>query len=757
MTFNGADLVGIYSSSQGYGNPVATAAAVTVSRNFAGRDFDLFTAFVSSDNMTSAYGMGDAINLLTALKGTDTHDVPQANFAPLKAENLGWSNLNLAVPLIAKGSYTYAAWLADPTTYDAVFVKTAQLINQYFPYAYIRLGHEFNGNYANAWSKPNSAWTSDSDYQACFRRAANILKTYAPNVKVVQNSLRGQNLVDPKTVYGGDDLVDVICQDPYDQYFKSYSSMADRWAKHVNYDVWEFWDCMNFCYQHGKTWAAPEWGVGGDATNGYMKDDTLYMRQMFNVFDFLRLSKMLEYQSYWDFHASDAYTAISQGTGAPKSATIYRDEMQPRATRLVGTGKPTVVQKVISKNGAVTLSNVTPGNVLVAVVLADETTGAKNLNNGFSANLVGLDMGTHRWRKTHGASSGNRGITAFHRTANKASDGVQFVPPTGWRGTVILMEVANFASLSIVPGTVVSSGGNISISAKLSGAPLTRGLAIVQLGASATPISVSQDRATTNDLALTTNDGGSNFYGAAMLELDGSPNTLALRAGQALSPLASVLLLNGRAAAPASSPPTIVQSANAAGRSAALPAKPQIGNTVLAVWCGDNNGGAGGTLPPAGWTEVMDAVPWTQYDSMCIAMLPVTDPDTQQAAAFIASSTAGRTTIMEISGNVSVSAVAGRPYVKLAGTDPNTPKNVAVPVNLDPTALSIGVANVNSTQSTSLSSMAGATSITTSQSTSSNGRAVQVFTMPSSLTELVITSPYGQYGGGVAVLTIKPN
>ena len=755
MPLNAPALRGGYPGNQGYGNPTGFATAWNVSKAFMGSPYDLLTCF-SDTSAWSVYGVGDSITLLNAFKGQDSHGVTQASFAPITASSLGYSNISVAIDLIVKGGNpTYATGIASPYPYDQYFTTTGQQLASLWPNAYVRLGHEFNGNGSYPWSKPSTAWTADADYLAFFRRAALALKAQAPNIKIVWNPLLHANTVDPRTVYPGDDVVDVIAIDPYDQYYGSSPSVMNaRWSGNMTVGGWSVFDWLLFAHQHNKPVAAPEWGMGNGTTNsGTYKDDSLYMRNQLALWEFLTLSGALEYQTPWDYHASDMDSCWSQATLHPKSASIISAEFATRATRLIGTGKPVVVQKVVSKNGAVSLSGVTAGNVLVVGVMCDENTGLLNKNNGFSANLVGLDAGTHRWRKTHGANAVDRAVAAFHRTANSASDGVRFVPPAGWRGTVTLMEVSGFASLSIIPGTVTVTGNNTTITAKVP--TLSRGLAMVQIGGSPTPIILSQSRTTATDISLSTSDGGSNYYGSAILELDGSPNTLSLTTSQALAPLCSVLLLNGRASVPSGSVSVPVQSNSAAGRSAALTAAPTLGNTLLGIWCGDNNGSAGGTLPPSGWTEVMDAVPWLVSDNIAVAYLPVTDV-TQTTAAFQAATTGGYTTIIELPGNVSITGVSGRPYAD-TGSDLNNPTQISYPVNLDATALNLCVLEANSTQRLVTTGMTGITSITSRFSSSANARAALVFSMPSSLQNIVIGAQYGLYGGHIAVLTIKPN
>ena len=127
----------------------------------------------------------------------------------------GWkgSGYKLAesVPLTVTGTS-----LADIAAgkQDAHFTKLAQtLVDNGFPDAYVRLGWEFNGGWY-----PWAAQKDPISFAAAWRHVATVLKsTPGQHFLLVWNPSLGTGANPPQTLWPGDDVVDLIGIDFYNQ------------------------------------------------------------------------------------------------------------------------------------------------------------------------------------------------------------------------------------------------------------------------------------------------------------------------------------------------------------------------------------------------------------------------------------------------------------------------------------------------------------------------------------------------------------
>jgi hypothetical protein len=119
--------------------------------------------------------------------------------------------------------------------------------------------------------------------------------------------------VSPDQAYPGDDVVDVIGEDVYDQsWISNYTDPGSRWDNIAN-SAWGLNDAVAFAKKHNKPYAFPEWGVGTRPDGHGGGDDPLFVA---NMKPFVQNA---EYAGYWDFHAPDFNGVLS---GAPQPGAL---------------------------------------------------------------------------------------------------------------------------------------------------------------------------------------------------------------------------------------------------------------------------------------------------------------------------------------------------------------------------------------------------------------------------------------------------
>lgn len=178
----------------------------------------------------------------------------------------------------------------------------------------IRLGWELNGKWY-PWSAVGYA----SQYKAAYRHIVHVMRSKCNVLRFEWNVNWGTNpnKFDWTTAYPGDDVVDVIGTDLYDQFNNGWNDILNR------YEGLAFF--RNFARKHGKSEAYSEWGLStGSAGHG---DDTGYIQ---NMHDWIQAggSNVL-YADYWNTPSGGPDGVIYSDTGAvrvtvPKAASLFR-------------------------------------------------------------------------------------------------------------------------------------------------------------------------------------------------------------------------------------------------------------------------------------------------------------------------------------------------------------------------------------------------------------------------------------------------
>jgi hypothetical protein len=342
-----------------------------------------------------------------------------------------------STPLIFSGG-TLAA--AASGAYDAYYtsiandIHTANLAGKIFA---VRIGAEFNG-YNFPWSIHQSG--TMADFAAGFRRFALIIKGIDPTIKIDWNSNWGQ--ADPAAGYPGDDVVDVITMDAYEDTQYLSGTGASRWAGFVNQPAgFASLTTMNtFATAHNKPQGFSEYA--SNFNDGY------YVQQMHDW----AISHNFLWQAYWngssDFNGTLAnwpvnqstyYTDWHNGCGSGGATGVSNAAYIPAA----GTPATTLANGSSFQTGTMgyTLykrflfdSNATPSTPQDVAISSISDLSA-NFNPIYSSNVT-FFSGNNEWQ---------RYTTSFSSTAHQFTGGT-----TGSPGHMALVATA--------PGGIVNGG-----------------------------------------------------------------------------------------------------------------------------------------------------------------------------------------------------------------------------------------------------------------------------------------------------------
>jgi len=224
--------------------------------------------------------------------------------------------LTLSVPMLTfRDPGTLAEGVAGK--YDDVFSKTAQkLVADGYANAVIRIAWEFNGDWM--------PWRADRDpaaYVQYFQRIVRLMRaTPGQQFKFEWTPNHGRHKIDPSSVYPGDDFVDIIGMDVYDEIWsENFRDPVKRWEYYRDQPFGLKWH-RDFAVSHGKPIAYSEWGVGNKQDGHGSGDDPYFVQQMAKWISETRPV----YQSYWDDPTSSYDAELSTGR-FPRSAAAFKE------------------------------------------------------------------------------------------------------------------------------------------------------------------------------------------------------------------------------------------------------------------------------------------------------------------------------------------------------------------------------------------------------------------------------------------------
>ncbi len=222
--------------------------------------------------------------------------------------------LSVSVPMLPKTGGTLQAG-ADGE-YDNYFATLGRtIVEAGGKDAYLRIGLEFNGDWF-----PWAASKNPEAFKAFFARIVRALRaTSGSNFKMVWNPNVGKGKIAPDLVYPGDEFVDIIGVDIYNQSWRAEDSDAHvRWNYMTSQPFGLNW-LTEFAAKHRKRIAVPEWGTGVRPDGHGFADDPVFIQ---NMAVWIRKNNIL-FHSYWDYKATDYNAQLSTGQ-YPASARAFK-------------------------------------------------------------------------------------------------------------------------------------------------------------------------------------------------------------------------------------------------------------------------------------------------------------------------------------------------------------------------------------------------------------------------------------------------
>lgn len=189
----------------------------------------------------------------------------------------------------------------------------AKLVAEGFPDAILRIGWEFNGGWY--------PWTARGDpatFAAYWRRIARTLKATPGNrfrTDWCVTTVEGPTVA----AWPGDDIVDIVGLDIYNQSYPKIADPLKRWQFLLNHQAGLIWH-RDFARAHGKPRSFPEWGTGTKPDGHGGGDDPLFVR---NMLDWMGRGEPVEYACYWNYPASDYNARIVDGR-YPRAAAVLK-------------------------------------------------------------------------------------------------------------------------------------------------------------------------------------------------------------------------------------------------------------------------------------------------------------------------------------------------------------------------------------------------------------------------------------------------
>ncbi|MGZ4358266.1 MAG: glycoside hydrolase family 26 protein [Gaiellaceae bacterium] len=219
------------------------------------------------------------------------------------------------VPIIPSSGGSLAEGAAGH--YDGYFRSLAQaLVRAHQGNAILRLGWEFSGGWY--------PWSPRSDAEAVlfaryWRRIVSTMRAVSPQFRFDWNPAIGWAPFDIEKAYPGDDFVDTVGVDVYDQsWITDYLDPSARWNDFLT-GQWSLDFYSRFAAAHGKRLSVPEWGLTSREDGHGGGDNPFFIEQMHAWM----AKNDVAYQIYFDFGAPDGAHELMSGQ-FPSGATAYR-------------------------------------------------------------------------------------------------------------------------------------------------------------------------------------------------------------------------------------------------------------------------------------------------------------------------------------------------------------------------------------------------------------------------------------------------
>jgi hypothetical protein len=219
-----------------------------------------------------------------------------------------------SIPLIPEGASLNEAARGSYNNHYLAAAATLARFRAQDSVLYIRTGWEFNGNWF-----PWSALGKEQAFIDAWRRFVTAFRSVSGRFRFDWCPNFGDTGMDPAEAYPGDDYVDIIGMDIYDEIiWCNIEDPVARWAYNLQEPYGLNWHC-DFAKAHHKPMSYPEWGIGGNGSG----DNPYFIEKMHA---WCRANKMI-YQTYWNSNA--AYPGKLSDNQYPNAAIKYREVYGP--------------------------------------------------------------------------------------------------------------------------------------------------------------------------------------------------------------------------------------------------------------------------------------------------------------------------------------------------------------------------------------------------------------------------------------------
>jgi hypothetical protein len=272
----------------------------------------------------------------------DQDDYAQRKLPTLTKEFKNWKGaLDLAVGgTVLKSEENYAA--AAKGAYDARWKEAAKTLAASRKGAvgptFVRPFHEMNGDWYDNWTVTTK---NSADFKKAFARYAGILRQAMPTVYISWSPNYSDHTgLSIDYWYPGDDVVDCVAPDYYDDGKSEARVDVDVWNKEADDHDWnrnpvgpEAW--RQFAEKHGKPLCFPEWGLKPEGKGvdhpQWIKAFNAWMNKNANVSTWTPGEPLPEeaagtvlYSAYFNVRHKDKDGFTIYGSGAnPKSAALF--------------------------------------------------------------------------------------------------------------------------------------------------------------------------------------------------------------------------------------------------------------------------------------------------------------------------------------------------------------------------------------------------------------------------------------------------
>ena len=224
-------------------------------------------------------------------------------------------DLVLSVPMLPKEDGVSMRAGASGA-YDERFAKLARmLVETGYGDIALRVGWEFDGGWY-----PWSASRDPDAFVPYFRRIVRTMRAVeGDEFTFVWNFNLGYNESQPDRFYPGDDVVDVIAADVYNQSWRPEDIDGETRRRNLHEQAYGLDFLETFAREHGKPIAIPEWGTGVRPDGRGFGDDPEFITTMAAWIE----RNPVVFHGYWDYPAEDYNAQLSTGR-YPRAAEAFR-------------------------------------------------------------------------------------------------------------------------------------------------------------------------------------------------------------------------------------------------------------------------------------------------------------------------------------------------------------------------------------------------------------------------------------------------